>query len=298
MESYTEEYYECLQEGAQQSAQAIVPLVLDVVQPHRVVDVGCGVGTWLNTFMEEGTEHILGVDGPWVDTDLLCIPQDVFHATDLTEPFHVDQAFDLVVSLEVAEHLPADCANTFVDTLTRLGPVVLFSAAVPFQGGTRHVNEQWPAYWIERFSERGYVAVDALRPKIWDDERVAWWYAQNIFFFVQEECLTDYPPLKKRHDQNCSPPLSVVHPKNYLQHMEEMEKQVMKLEGRVEELGAWGSALQEQLAEREKQVEALWELRPGHMPLGRVLRALPRLIRHALVQRIKDVTFWSHKKWS
>src|SRR4029077_19644174 len=111
---------------------------------------------------EWGARDILGLDGDYVSREKLAIPAQNFMAMDLTGPISVERTFDLVVSLEVAEHLPADCSSGFVDALTRLGPVVLFSAAAPYQGGAQHVNEQWPEYWAKLFSRKGYLPVDCL----------------------------------------------------------------------------------------------------------------------------------------
>ena len=115
---------------------------------------------------------------------MLEIPTDRFLALNLSQPLPIKQQFDLVVSLEVAEHLPCECAKVFVESLVKLGPVILFSAAVPFQGGTNHVNEQWPEYWAKLFQEQGYVAIDCIRNKIWQNDRVKWYYAQNILVFA------------------------------------------------------------------------------------------------------------------
>ena len=67
----------------------------------------------------------------------------------------MNRKFDLVLSLEVAEHLPSECAEAFVESLVNLGPVILFSAAIPYQGGENHVNEQWPEYWVGVLSGEG-----------------------------------------------------------------------------------------------------------------------------------------------
>lgn len=75
-------------------------------------------------------------------------------------------------------------ADNFIDLLTSLGDIVLFSAAIPFQDGTHHVNCQPPQYWAEKFSVRGYDCYDILRPKFWGDGRIAWWYWQNSFLYV------------------------------------------------------------------------------------------------------------------
>ena len=113
----------------------MVPLVLQLLPVRSVVDVGCGDGSWLVVFRKLGVKEILGIDGEYVDPGLLQIPQDCFQAFDLAKPFSLGRVFDLAVSLEVAEHLPAECAPGFVECLTRLAPSVLFSAAIPFQGG-------------------------------------------------------------------------------------------------------------------------------------------------------------------
>lgn len=214
MQPYTDQFYRTLQEGARKSAREIVPLVLELTQPQSVIDIGCGVGSWLSVFRAYGVEDICGVDGAYLDQTLLEIPAERFLSCDLTQPFSVERRYDLVVSLEVAEHLPADGARVFIESLTRLGSLVLFSAAIPFQGGTEHINEQWPEYWAEHFQEKGYVAIDCLRRKIWRNENVEWWYAQNILMFVAQEVLENYPVLKKEYEFAGSSQLSIVHPKD------------------------------------------------------------------------------------
>src|SRR5215212_1367124 len=190
MEPYTEDFYAARRkDNIRSSARVIVPLVLELVQPRSIIDVGCGTGEWLSVFEEHGVEDVWGVDGTYVSKKMLEIPEERFIAFDLKQPFHVDRKFDLVVSLEVAEHLPSECAETFVDSLTGLGPIVLFSAAIPHQGGTNHANEQWQEYWVKRFHDKGYVVIDCLRKKVWDKEKVPRWYAQNTLVFVAQEHL-------------------------------------------------------------------------------------------------------------
>jgi len=205
-----------MSELTEDSTQVVVPLVMNLVHPTSVVDVGCGLGTWLSAFVEAGVERILGIDGVDIVQEELAIPSERFVATDLAFPYTVGEKFDLVVSLEVAEHISPDAAETFIDTLTNLGPVVMFSAAIPHQGGHHHVNEQWPSYWAELFRLRGYQAVDCIRPIIWGDNRVQYWYRQNIILFCKES----EPPLTQRLDPHwmhaTDSPLSLVHPELYL----------------------------------------------------------------------------------
>jgi SAM-dependent methyltransferase len=172
-----------------QSAKTVVPIVMSLVQPRSVVDVGCGSGAWLSIFRECGADRILGLDGDYVEPSWLVIPNHCFRAIDLSKPFDVDAKFDLVVCLEVAEHLPKESSAEFVRSLVNLAPIVLFSAAIPLQGGTHHVNEQWPEFWQSLFRRHGYRALDLIRTRIWKNPEVKYWYRQNIFLFVREDLI-------------------------------------------------------------------------------------------------------------
>lgn len=216
MRIYGDDFYRGRQEGSIRSAREIIPLVLELIKPKSVIDVGCGVGTWLRVFTEFGVPDIMGVDGNWVEKEMLQIPEEQFLSFDLKKPFRIDRQFDLVVSLEVAEHLPIESAETFLDSLVRLGPVILFSAAIPFQIGRHHVNEQWPDYWVQHFQKRGYLVIDAIRKKIWQNDSVEYWYAQNILIFARQDYIERHPPLKKELENTVTSQLSVVHPRMYL----------------------------------------------------------------------------------
>src|SRR5262249_12923454 len=95
-----------------------------------------------------------------------------------------------------------------VALLTGLGPVVAFSAAIPGQGGTGHLNEQWPGYWSARFARSGYRAFDVIRPQIWMDDRIAWWFRQNIVLYVAQGADVLAPPPQPAVDEV----LPLVHP--------------------------------------------------------------------------------------
>lgn len=174
-------------ESSRSSARAIVPIVMRILNPGTVVDVGCGAGAWLEIFGEHGVSDVLGVDGDYVDRSRLRIPRDKFVAADLARGFSIDRRFDLAVSLEVGEHLPEAAAPQFVRSLVDLAPAVLYSAAIPGQGGIAHTNEQWPAFWGNLFARHAYRPVDAIRDEVWEDESVDWWYRQNVLLYLSED---------------------------------------------------------------------------------------------------------------
>lgn len=188
MYEYGTDFYRFLASFAVQSAQRIVPALTAAVPVRSVADFGCGQGAWLSVWVDAGAS-VVGVDGPYIDKRHLLIDAGDFHAADLAAPIDLGRQFDLVQSLEVAEHLPAAKAAQFVDTLTAHGAFVLFSAAVPGQGGENHLNEQPLAYWRAVFRERGYCAVDYLRPLIRHDPSIARWYRCNIMLYAREDAV-------------------------------------------------------------------------------------------------------------
>lgn len=208
--TYGDAFFSELEAVVESSARVVVPVVCKLLSPRSVLDVGCGRGTWLRIFREQGVADTIGIDGPHVAADTLEIPAETFIATDLTEPFDLGRRFDLAVSLEVGEHLDPEVAPAFVRSLVAHAPAVLFSAAIPLQGGPGHVNEAWQSEWANRFAAHGYSAIDAVRPVVWRDERVAYWYAQNTLLYVDE---TTRRSLDREADGDA--PFDIVHPEMF-----------------------------------------------------------------------------------
>jgi hypothetical protein len=205
---YTSEFFEVQGSGSRSSAETIVPICMRLLRPRSVVDVGCGIGTWLKVFNSHGVAETLGLDGDYVDRALLQIPSAAFRSADLESRISVDRRFDLAVSLEVAEHLTPARGPTFVADLVALAPAVLFSAAIPRQGGTSHRNERWQSYWASAFREHGYSASDCIRPVVWEDSSVDRWYVQNTILYTDSSVELNHVPSEL--------PLSLVHPEVYL----------------------------------------------------------------------------------
>jgi hypothetical protein len=194
-------YYAVQEHGSVSSAEIVVPLFLGLFSVASVVDFGCGVAGWLKTFSDHGVDDYLGLDGDYVSTDMLKIPSDRFKPTDLAKSVSLPRVYDAAVSLEVAEHLQESSADNFVASLVRAAPVILFSAAIPLQGGKGHFNEQWQSYWASKFAEHGYVAVDCIRPAIFRDSRVKPWYRQNILVFcTPDKVPTTFSPVTSAYE--------------------------------------------------------------------------------------------------
>lgn len=212
--AYSEDFFLKYQDDSLRSAREIIPLLLQFIKPNSVIDVGCATGAWLSVFKEHGIQDILGLDGH-ASHSLLLIGETQYRQIDLSTPFELGRKADLALSLEVAEHLPAECAVTFIQSLVKIASVILFSAAIPGQGGTNHRNEQWPEYWAELFCVHGYIPIDCLRLRIWRNERIKFWFRQNILIYADEKSLDCWPQLKSYVESGSPPPLSLVHPELY-----------------------------------------------------------------------------------
>lgn len=179
--------------------------------------MGCGIGTWLSVFKENGVADITGVDGDYVERELLSehIDLQYFIAKDLSTSFDLHRKYDLVISFEVAEHLPPSSAELFIQSICKHSDTILFSAAQPNQGGQNHLNEQWPSYWIKLFKAEGFDCYDGFRALIWENEKVDWWYKQNIFLFSKLQYSGFDEAVKM---------VSVIHPEHFLQKVETIKR--------------------------------------------------------------------------
>lgn len=198
------------------SAEQIIPLLVELFSPRNVIDVGCGIANFLKVFGNHDIVDVKGLDGDWVDLNKLGIPVEKFEKIDLERGFdeyvrNNPRKYDLLISLEVAEHLSPNAAENFVGNLCKLSNTIVFSAAIPFQGGQDHINEQWQTYWIKIFNKNGFVCDDTIRKRIWNNSQIHWWYRQNILHFTKTN---DQAPVEWQQNKLSFPP-DVVHPDHY-----------------------------------------------------------------------------------
>ena len=220
MTKYSDTFYAKQSAPSRKSAELVLPYLLALMgRPGNVIDLGCGVGSWLSFFYAAGSD-VHGVDGAYVSRSSLMIPEKCFLPFDLAAGDYsgIQGKYDLALSLEVAEHLPEAMAGAFVEKLCSLSDTVLFSADIPHQKGTNHVNCQWQGYWHKLFAANGYVGVDSLRKRIWFLDGVKHHYKQNMILYVKEG--TELY-LKLYKDAEFIP--DVVHPYVYLRSQEDAE---------------------------------------------------------------------------
>ena len=176
------------------AAHKIVEALSTTLNIRSVLDVGCAAGTWLRNWSQIAGAEIFGIDGYYIRESALEIPASAFRSVDLNQPYALNRTFELVQSLEVAEHIEPQSSDIFIDCIAQHSErYVLFSAAPPGQGGEFHVNEQPYDFWRVKFSERGFIAVDAVRPLISNYKRISYWYRYNTLLYVRAEYLSELP---------------------------------------------------------------------------------------------------------
>lgn len=215
---YTSRFYDRDRERTARSAAATLPVLLDCLTaagaapPASVIDIGCGRGVWLSAF---GPITVKGRDGPWTRQDRLLIDPARFTPTDLAGPFSEPEPFDLAMTLEVAEHIDAAQADQFVANLAGLSDTILFSAAIAGQGGQHHVNERPLGYWLDKFARHGFALYDVLRPRLWHNEDVCWWYRQNMVVLARAG--SPYRDGLQRAAATNPPLIDLAHPAGFAQ---------------------------------------------------------------------------------
>ena len=188
---YSPKYYQTMVEPyARKSVPQMAQSIVDTFHPKSVVDVGCGSGALLVALRKLGIHHLLGLDCAEAGLDMAQARGLDTRKFDITTDKLLYSAYyDVAVSMETAEHLPASAADRYVELLCSLAPVVIFTAAPPGQGGIGHLNEQPPEYWIGYFKARGFQPLEELvsawRPA-WRAAGVADFYTNNLMIFQRK----------------------------------------------------------------------------------------------------------------
>ena len=180
---YTKVFYSELERASISSAKVIVPLLVERYNPTSVIDFGCGTGAFVQEFLDTQVVNVIGLEGKWaLELDSIR-NQKWLQICDLNDRLDFDKKYDLAICLEVAEHLDETNSTNLIESLVFAADRVIFSAAIPGQPGTDHINLQFPEYWAEKFHDYGFCLEWDPRPSIWNELEIAPWYKQNILVY-------------------------------------------------------------------------------------------------------------------
>jgi 2-polyprenyl-3-methyl-5-hydroxy-6-metoxy-1,4-benzoquinol methylase len=143
----------------------------------KIIDIGCGPGTYVNEMTNLGL-NVTGYD----------IDNRVIGKKNLVQKslFDVNDPSDVVVCLEVAEHIDMSKNDEIVKSLFRNmnnNSVLIWTAAVPGQGGDGHINCQPREYWLEKLKGCGLFHDQELQDRIKNDMMSGihmGWFVNNI----------------------------------------------------------------------------------------------------------------------
>ncbi len=209
---YDDNFFDNQVHGSLLAAKEILKILYEFYKPVSVIDIGCGRGSWLAVAESLGSIYLKGIDGPWISKNDLISKNIDFTPMDLEQPIETKEKYDLCLSIEVAEHLHKKYATRFVKTLCNVSDIVIFSAAIKFQEGPNHINQQWQSYWVDLFGTNDFQCYDVFRNKIWNNDNIDWWFRQNVFLYINNSSSSiDIEYLKSF----IKPIYDIVHPKNY-----------------------------------------------------------------------------------
>ncbi|WIH87730.1 methyltransferase domain-containing protein [Brachyspira pilosicoli] len=185
---YDQKFYTAGSNYNYRSAKLILPILFKYYKPESVIDIGCGIGSWLRAMLEFYISNIHGVDCNKVDEEYLLVPRKYIEIDNLESHINYsNKKYDLAISVEVAEHLDNSSSENFIKMLTSYSNVILFSAGIPYQSGVNHINCQSPDFWYKIFNSLGYVCFDFRHELMNMWENVTPPYAQNLLLYVHKD---------------------------------------------------------------------------------------------------------------
>jgi hypothetical protein len=189
--SYTPNFYEEVASRADVASQICANLLKETLLIETLIDVGSGTGIWTRNFLLtiDQLKELTSIDLPTTrriyleDSSLDLSKIRIIEQDLVANPYLPEEIFDLTICVEVLEHLVEDAGIKLIEEFGKKTKFLLFSAAVPGQGGTHHINEQKYAYWYEKLKNSGFVPLDIMRPSL-NKPEVPSYYRHNIVLWV------------------------------------------------------------------------------------------------------------------
>lgn len=190
--NYGDNFYKSVSLRAEETADQVINTLSSIsLQMKSIKDIGCGSGIWLKKFNEIGQfQQILGFDliGA-IEKDARSFDEKItFEAIDFENV--VENIFpktDLSLFLEVAEHLTENTAKKIIKFICETSNMVIFSAAIPGQGGYNHINEQLMSYWVKQIEINQFVVFDIFRKEMSKYKNLPFYYRNNIVLAISRK---------------------------------------------------------------------------------------------------------------
>jgi len=153
--------------------------LMDMYRPNRMADLGCGDGWYCSYFKEGGWPIVHGYEGHPPKEALY----DDIMVMDLSKVRHVGITYDLVICLEVGEHIPKKHEQKFLDNIARFARwYLVLSWAVPGQGGRGHFNERPNSYIIDEMGKRDFYLNKEGTKTLRGSSELSWFRSSIMVF--------------------------------------------------------------------------------------------------------------------
>ena len=167
--------------------QGVANYIREYMQKHSlqfVIDIGCGDGSYVSYL--EATEryniYAFGYDG---NPETARITNGECLIQDFTVPVALGR-YELVLSLEVGEHIPRKYEDVFIDNIIQSAKDhIILSWAIEGQGGDGHVNCRNNDYIVGKMENKGYLLNRYETDSIREASHLSW--LKNTLMVFQKE---------------------------------------------------------------------------------------------------------------
>ena len=167
------------------SAEIMMNSLVRDLKPTSLIDIGCGPGHFANEVKRlDETIDVSAVDIEESAKDFIN-PNVNFNITDLSVPMLVEKKSDVVICLEVVEHIDEKHEYILCENIVKhVGKYLVVTIAQPHQKDPGHINLKEPIYWINKFEKLG-LTVNIEMTKKWINEwlntgKVERYFVQNL----------------------------------------------------------------------------------------------------------------------
>ncbi len=161
----------------------------DELKPNSVLDLGCGVGSYLEGFFDAGCRDLLGIELNFDKAKKYIVDNIFFFIVegDATIELNLNRKFDCIISFEVGEHIEPNGTEMFINNLTSYSnKYIILTVAPPGQRGTGHINLRDRDFWIKSIVIKGFLYRKDLvekYKKVWKKFNVEKYIINNLMVF-------------------------------------------------------------------------------------------------------------------
>ncbi len=129
--------------------------IVEKIQPKTVLDIGCAYGLLVESLRDRNCEAF-GIDVS--DYALSKAREDIVKYLSVETILRpLDKKFDLIVTIEVIEHIKEDDCETAIRNMCAAADSVLLATTPDDFDDPTHFNVQPPVYWVRQFAKFGFA---------------------------------------------------------------------------------------------------------------------------------------------